>query len=145
MKTIYQKYLNGLDKLRDIPLLFLRLMMAYGFYQPAMNKMKDLDAVSQWFDSMNYPVPVLSAYLAGVTEFLGVFLLLLGLGTRFITLPLMFVMIIAITTVHGGSGFAASGGGFEIPFYYLLMLFVIHILGPGRLSLDHLIGKKLKK
>lgn len=49
-------------------------------------------------------------------------LLLLGLGTRLITIPLMIVMMVAIFSVHLTHGFEAGEYGFEIPLYYLLML-----------------------
>ena len=35
--------------------------------------------------------------------------------------------------------------GFEIPFYFIIFLLVLIINGPGRLSLDQLISKRLKK
>lgn len=145
MKTLYQKYLNGLDKLRDIPLLLLRLVLAYGFYEPAMRKVQNFEGTAQWFESMNYPLPLLSAYLAGVTELLGVFLLLLGLGTRIVSLPLMFVMGVAIFNVHWAGGFAAANNGFEIPLYYLLMLLTLTVFGSGRVSIDYLITRFSKK
>jgi putative oxidoreductase len=145
MKTLYQKYRNGLEKLRDIPLLLLRLLLAYGFYGPAMRKIQNFEGTAQWFESMNYPFPLFSAYLAGVTELLGVFLLLLGLGTRIISLPLMFVMGVAIFNVHWAGGFAAANNGFEIPLYYLLMLLTLTVFGSGRISVDYLITRFSKK
>lgn len=142
MKSFYKNYSALLEKFKDLPLLAMRLVLAYGFYKPAMMKVKDFESIGQWFESMNYPLPMLNAYLAGITEFVGVFLLLLGLGTRIITVPLMFVMVVAIVTVHGGNGFEASGNGFEIPLYYLIMLFGLWIFGSGRISVDHFLGKK---
>ncbi len=40
-------------------------------------------------------MPQLNVYLAGGTECIGGILLLLGLGSRFISIPLIFTMIIA--------------------------------------------------
>jgi putative oxidoreductase len=74
----------------------------------------------------------------------GVFLLILGLGTRFISIPLMVTMLVAIKTVHWQNGFPAGDNGWEIPFYYLLMLFVLLAFGSGKISVDFLI-KRLKK
>jgi putative oxidoreductase len=130
-------------KLSDLPPLFFRLILAYGFYEPAKNKINNFEDIAQWFDSLGFPFPLLNAYLAGVTELLGFILLFLGLGTRLIAAPLMFVMIVAITTVHWSNGFAASDNGYEIALYYFLMLFSLLVTGPGRISLDHLL--KLEK
>ena len=103
-----------------------------------MMKWGNIDGVADWFKSMNYPFPLINAYLAASTEAVGVVLLLLGLGTRLISLPLMFVMVIAIVTVHLSNGFEAGSNGFEIPLYYLLMLFTLFVFGPGKISLDNL-------
>lgn len=144
MKTLYVKFSHGIEKLKDLPLLFLRLLLAYGFYAPALRKVQNFEGTAQWFESMNYPAPLLSAYMAGITELLGVFLLLFGLGTRIISLPLMFVMGVAIFNVHWAGGFSAANNGFEIPLYYMLMLFVLAVYGSGRISLDYLISRKRK-
>jgi putative oxidoreductase len=142
MKAIVKAYDNfsvGIVKLSDLPLLFLRLILAYGFYSPAMMKLKDINAIGGWFESMGYPLPYVNAYLASITEGLGVILLFLGLGTRIITVPLMITMLVAIFAVHYANGFAAGDNGYEIPLYYFLMLFTLFIMGPGRISVDHLI------
>ncbi|MDZ7778082.1 MAG: DoxX family protein [Bacteroidales bacterium] len=68
-------------------------------------------------------------------------LLLLGLGTRIISVPLIFTMLAAIFTVHIGNGFAAADNGFEIPLYYLLMLFVLMSYGAGKYSIDYVVRK----
>lgn len=130
------------DKFQSLSLFGLRLILAYGFYQPALSKLQNIDSVAQWFSQLGYPFPLLSAYLAGITELLGVILLPLGLFTRLISIPLMFVMIVAIFTVHWEHGFPASQNGFEIPLYYFLMLFVLFSHGAGKLSLDNILFKK---
>ncbi len=142
MKVIvkaYDKFSDNILKLSDLPLLFLRLILAYGFYSPAMMKLKDINAIGGWFESMGYPLPYVNAYLASITEGLGVILLFLGLGTRIITVPLMITMLVAIFAVHYANGFAAGDNGYEIPLYYFLMLFTLFVMGPGRISVDHLI------
>jgi len=144
MKAIqsYHRTTNALERARDLPLLLLRLILAFGFYEPAKMKWSDMNSIIQWFSSAGFPVPVVSAYLVAVSEAAGVVLLALGLFTRFITVPLMIIMLVAIFVVHWASGFAASGNGFEIPLYYLLMLFTLFIMGPGRISLDHWLRNK---
>lgn len=146
-KDLHRGLVGFLSIFTDIPALIFRLTLAYGFFQPARTKWSDIEAVGKWFASMNYPFPVLNAYMAASTEALGVLLLTVGLATRLISLPLMVVMIVATLTVHWKAGFAACqcsapGGplfGFEIPFYYFIMLFFLFIKGPGRVSLDALV------
>ncbi len=145
MKQLFFLVKEKIERLRDLPPLFFRIILSYGFFEPAVKKLTHVDDVAAWFASMNYPFPTLNVYLSGLTELTGSVLLLIGFATRVVTLPLMFVMFIAIATVHLGNGFEAANNGFEIPLYYLLMLFSLLVSGPGRLSLDHLISSRLKK
>lgn len=144
MKELYFKSIENLKKLDFIPLLAIRIILAIGFYEPAMMKLKNVNGIADWFSSMHYIFPKLNAYLATITETSGVVLLILGLGVRFISIPLMITMLVAIFTVHAGHGFAAGDNGYEILVYYLIMLFTLVIMGSGKASVDHLISKKLK-
>ncbi|SFD00769.1 DoxX family protein [Pseudoalteromonas denitrificans] len=60
---------------------------------------------TQW--GLGLPFPDLLAFLAGWTEFLGGWFLLIGLFTRITVIPLMFTMLIAATTVHWDNGWFA--------------------------------------
>ena len=130
-----------LEKFQDLSLLFLRLILAYGFYEPAKMKWSDINSVAEWFGSMGFPLPTLQAYMAASTEALGVLLLTLGLATRLVSIPLIVVMIVAIVTVHLPNGFSSGDNGFEIPLYYMLMLFVLVANGAGKFSVDHFLYK----
>lgn len=142
LQGLYKSIVPLLEKLRSLSLLFLRLILAYGFYEPAKMKWSDIDSVAEWFVSMGIPLPMLQAYLAASTEALGVLLLTLGLGTRLISIPLMIVMIVAIVKVHLPHGFSSGDNGFEIPLYYMLMLFVLMTHGAGKLSADYFLHKR---
>lgn len=128
-----------LEKLQSVSLLMVRLILAYGFYEPARMKWSDIGSVAEWFGSMGLPLPTLQAYMAASTEAAGVVLLTLGLFTRLISIPLMVVMTVAITLVHLPNGFESGNNGFEIPLYYFIMLFVLVTHGAGKLSLDWLL------
>jgi putative oxidoreductase len=142
MKILVEKLNSFAKRQNNIILLLLRLLLAYGFYTPAKMKLNDVSAIASWFESMNYPLPTLNAYLATVTEGAGVILLFLGLATRIIAIPLMVVMLVAIFTVHFSNGFEASNNGFEIPLYYFALLAVLFVYGGGKYSIDNLITKK---
>ncbi len=130
---------------KDLPLLFMRLVLAYGFWGPATMKWNNIDGIIEWFEGMGMPFPTLNAYLAASTEMAGVFLLLFGLFTRLISIPLMVVMLVAVFTVHFTNGFEAGNNGFEIPLYYLIMLFTLTVYGAGRFSLDSIIKRATKE
>ncbi len=136
---IYTFVRETLSHGQSVSLLLARLVVAYGFYEPAMMKWADIDAIAQWFGSIGIPLPTLNAYMAATTEITGVVLLTLGLFTRIISIPLIIVMIVAIVTVHLPNGFSAGNNGFEIPVYYMLFLTLFASFGAGKLSLDHLL------
>jgi putative oxidoreductase len=140
--TFNQNLGKKLYKLESIPLLLLRLVLAYGFYGPAMMKIKNIDSIISWFTDMGMPMPALNAYMAATTEGLGVLFLILGFSTRIIAVPLIVVMLVAIKTVHLANGFESGNNGFEIPLYYIIMLIALFIYGPGKYSLDYLLNKK---
>jgi putative oxidoreductase len=131
-----------LNKGQDLALLFLRLTLAYGFYGPAMNKWSDMAATAAWFgEDLGMPFPLLNAYMAASTEITGVVLMILGLGVRFIAFPLIIVMVVAIIAVHLPNGFSSGNNGFEIPLYYMLMLFTLMTHGGGKFGMDYLFKK----
>ncbi|MCK9454993.1 DoxX family protein [Sulfurimonas sp.] len=142
-KQMYMEFSRLSEYGKSLSLLFARVAVAYGFYEPAMMKWSDIGSVAQWFGSMGIPFPTLNAYMAASAEIMGVILLTLGLLTRFISLPLIVVMIVAIVTVHLPHGFSAGENGFEIPLYYMLFLLIFVANGAGKFSLDRLIfGEK---
>ncbi len=141
LKKIYATLGKTGQKTQDVSLLLMRLVLAYGFYGPAMMKWQDIHAIGNWFKSMGYPAPYFNAYIVGITELAGVVLLFLGFGIRVITLLLIFVMVVAIITVHLRHGFEAGNNGFEIPLYYAIMLLVLFSFGAGKYSLDYFLKK----
>ena len=82
--------------------------------------------------------PEVSLILAVFAEFLCSVLLILGLGTRLATIPLMVTMAVAAFVAHGADPFGRK----ELALFYLATYFVIFLLGGGKYSTDHLIFKK---
>lgn len=64
-------------------------------------------------------------------------LLILGLATRLATIPLIITMAIVVVVVHSSDGFGKQ----ELGLMYLVIYAVILLMGPGRYSVDHLLGK----
>ena len=131
-----------LGNFQSIFLLLARLVIAYGFFEPALNKWNSIADTAAWFESLGIPFPLLNVYISASIESLGVVLLALGLLTRVISLPLIGTMIVAILTVHITNGFSSGDNGFEIPLYFLLFLGIFASFGPGKISVDHLLSKK---
>jgi len=66
-------------------------------------------------------------------------LLMLGLGTRLATIPLMITMGVAILVIHAGDPFGKK----ELPLLYILIYLTIAAMGAGRFSIDQWLTRKL--
>jgi putative oxidoreductase len=143
MKTAYAKFTHFLTAyVSDVPLLIFRLVLGYNFIDPATRKFNNFGEIVSWFgDDLGMPFPTVMAFLATASEILAFILLPLGLGTRFIVVPLMVTMVVAITTVHWEGGYSE----FEIPFLYLIMMFTLFVYGAGRISIDYWLDKWIYK
>ena len=78
-------------------------------------------------------LPAYSAYLVIAAESIGGTLLVLGIGTRYVALALLPILLGA-TYVHSGNGwvFTAAGGGWEYPVFLVVVSVVLALLAKGR-------------
>ena len=85
--------------------LALRLYLVPVFWVAGMNKVNGFENTVAWFgNSLGMPFPTLMASLATGTEVLGAVLLLLGLGVRWICIPLLITMFVAGYSAHWDNG-----------------------------------------
>ena len=89
--------------------------------------------------SLRFRAPALMALAAGLAELSGA-LFALGLLTPLAALGMAVVMLTAIATVHWKNGFFAGNGGYEFNLGILAAAVGIAATGPGRFSLDRLVG-----
>ena len=82
----------------------------------------------------HYPVPAVMAFLSGCGEITFPLLLVLGLGTRFAALGLLFMTCIVELTVPDG---------WPIHITWAAMALGIMAWGPGRFSIDHWLQKTI--
>ena len=96
----YKLLVTGASNLQSPVLLAMRLYWGWHFFQTGMGKLENHAKVTDFFRSLHIPFPEFSLYLAGGTECFGGLLLLAGLGSRLVALPLIFVTIIAYLTAE---------------------------------------------
>ncbi|MEV5837126.1 DoxX family protein [Nocardia sp. NPDC052112] len=87
------------------------------------------------FDSMGYNPGKLFGTLAGLSEFTGGLLLVLGLLTPLASAIVLGTMINAVNATWGGG--LLSGKGYEMPLLFATVGAVVAFTGPGKFSLDH--------
>jgi putative oxidoreductase len=108
--------LLNLSRMADfIAPLALRLYLAPIFWMAGTQKLASMDSTIEWFGNADWglglPFPSLLAWLATLTEAGGAVLLVLGLGVRWISVPLMVTMVVAMITVHWQNGWLAIAEG----------------------------------
>ena len=104
----YDGTLGAIKPFDGIPPLLLRLILAPVMVQAGWNKLVGFDGTVSWFgDSLGLPFPELFAALAIGAELFGGALLLIGLGTRLVAIPLMVTMLVAAFAVHWENGWLA--------------------------------------
>ena len=107
MIGIAYKLQDLLDATRAVDFLgplALRIYLAPIFIMAGSNKLSNVENVAWWFGSIGIPAPELMVYLAGLTELVGGILLIAGLATRWIAVPLMVTMVVAAVTAHWENG-----------------------------------------
>ncbi|NOX09573.1 MAG: DoxX family protein [Gammaproteobacteria bacterium] len=108
-------WLNLTRSMDFIAPLLLRLYLAPIFWMAGTNKITHMEGTIEWFANPDWglglPFPELMAWLATSTEIVGSVLLLLGLGVRYISVPLMATMVVAALTVHWQHGWLAIAEG----------------------------------
>jgi len=102
-----QEMLDATHKADFLGPLALRLYLVPVFWVAGTNKLSHFDSIIVWFGSMGLPFPTLMAGLATGAEVLGAVALLIGLGVRWMSVPLMVTMIVAAFTSHWKNGWQA--------------------------------------
>ncbi len=163
LMNLRNRIVDILDPAGDwLALLPIRLLMAWEFWFAGMKKFNGSNWFGRFQDNFLFPfnvVPVeISWFLATWFEILGAIGLLLGLFTRFWAFSLVVLSIVAISGVHWPESFGSlselwesysvskksdAHGNFRIPLLFIAMLLPLVFTGAGKLSLDHLLVRKL--
>ncbi|MDQ6801040.1 MAG: DoxX family protein [Acidobacteriota bacterium] len=93
-----------------------------------------------FFETIGFRPGKLFATLAGLSEFGGGLLLALGFLGPIGPALVLSVMIVAAVTAHWGKGLFATSGGIEVPLLYASAASGLALTGPGRYSVDALVG-----
>lgn len=136
-----RKVVRGLDKLAPIVDLAVRIGVATVFFKSGLSKLASWSSTLSLFEN-EYAVPLLppelAAYLGTGVELAFPVLLALGLGSRFAAFVLFIFNIIAVVSYPD---LGAAGLKEHQTWGLLLLVTLLH--GPGALSFDRLIGRRL--
>lgn len=127
----------------SLGLLVLRVIAGLGLMLHGWPKIQN---AFSWMGP-NAGVPGFLQALAALSEFGGGLALILGLLTPLAALGIAITMLVAATTVHMAKGdpFVRSGpppgGSYELAAIYFAIALLLLLAGPGRFSLDYLLGR----
>ena len=167
IKAGADSYTRALALLNDIgdyvPPLFLRIILAIEFGTAGIEKFHG----TNWFQEITFPFPFnllppeVSWNLATYLEIIGAAALMLGFATRFFSMSLVILTIVAIASVHWpaqitsinelitgyrivdeeGDGF----GNYKLPLLYIVMFLPLIFKGAGNISVDYFIKRNTSK
>lgn len=159
--TIYAKLVYWAQMLAPvIPPLLLRFILAWEFGESGYEKLTG----TNWFADLTFPFPFsllpasVSWQMSTWFELVGAAALLLGLATRFFTVALMTLTVVAISAVHWPEHWSTLGellkgyrivdedgdgfGNYKLPLIYLIMFLPLLFGGAGKLSLDYVLARR---
>jgi putative oxidoreductase len=117
----------------DGALLILRLTFGLSMaFAHGLGKVPPHEKFVEVVAQMGFPLPVVFAWSAGLTEFLGGILIAIGLATRPSALFLAFTMAIAAFVAHADDPFQKK----ETAILYLAFSVAIMLLGSGKYAVD---------
>ena len=126
-----------LSRLGDLAPVLLRLGVGFVFVHYGYTKLSSgPENFTGMWSGLGVAGPTLFAWRVMIAELVGGALLIVGLLTRLVTLPLIATMVGAIILVKADLGMPAAG----IEIALLAGLAALLLIGPGRLSLDRLAG-----
>jgi putative oxidoreductase len=137
--------------LQPIAPLVTRLVVGQAYMQTGYGKWSDIEKFVSFFSSLGIPAPRPNAYFVATLELVGGACLLLGLGTRVFALLLSATMVVALMTADREAFLAALAVNPEhglldvTPVPFLLFLLWLAAFGPGPLSVDRVISRRVRE
>ena len=122
----------------DVGLAFLRLAglgLAHHGYQKVFGG--NMSSFAGGVEKLGFPLPVVFAWAAALSEMVGGALVAIGLYTRFGAVFAAITMFVAAFLQHARDDFETR----ELALTYLLVMLAITFIGPGKWSVDGLVRK----
>ena len=146
LDNYYRLLIRVSSNLQSPFLLAVRLYWGWQFMQTGWGKLSDIGKVVGFFTGLGIPAPALNAYFIATLEFGGGLLLVLGLGSRLIALPLVIDMLVAYITADREALFSIFSSPDKFtgaaPYTFLVASLIVLIFGPGSISADTALERK---
>lgn len=122
-------------------LLVVRIIFGVLLMNHGIQKWSNFQELSAVFpDPLGLGSPI-SLGLAIFGELVCSMAFIVGFLYRLAMIPMIFTMIVAFFIVHANDAFAVK----ELAFIYLIVFIIMYIAGPGKFSIDHIIGNEMAR
>jgi putative oxidoreductase len=145
LKKLYSTFFYYLSFGQSPFLLFVRLYWGYQLIQSGWGKLHHLDKVTEFFTSLNLPMPAQTAVAISCLEFFGGIFLAIGLLSRLTSLALTINLIVAYITAdrEALSSIFSDPDKFyaAAPYTFLVASIIVLLFGPGKFAVDALLNR----
>jgi putative oxidoreductase len=163
LKNYAGRGLAMLDEIGSwIGLLFIRIVVGYEFLDSGLTKFNGENWFADIQDQFPFPFNLVPAdvswQMATWFEILGGIGIIIGLGSRFFSLSLIILTVVAILSAHWPAewhslselamGYVLTDdgyGNYKLPLILLVMLTPMLFCGPGKLSIDAWIRRRFER
>jgi putative oxidoreductase len=148
MITTYRRVAAALDRVPDFPLLLARLALGVLFIDHGLQKYNGNGGLASFEGFLrslkNIPVPALTSQIVPALEVIGGIALIAGLLTRVFALVLTGEMVVTGFVVKAYDLHqplvSTTSAAVELDLVYLVLLVTVLVFGPGRASVDRVLG-----
>ena len=145
LSKTHDRFFALLSKLQSPFLLAVRLYWGWQLAESGWGKLHNLEKVTEFFTSLNLPMPAQMAVAISCLELFGGIFLSIGLLSRMTALVLTINMIMAYVTADREAlfSFFSEPDKFSAaaPYVFLIASLIILIFGPGKICVDTLLRR----
>ena len=140
MKTTILRLAQQLGMLAGLTPVVVRVIVGFMMFAHGVDKLSGgvagIAGFGEFLSSAGLPAGLLLAWFVTLLELVGGIMLIVGLLSRMVAGLMTVELLVAIALVTGQAGLISGDQGVG----YIAGFLVVFLLGPGRPSLDHILG-----
>src|SRR5260370_40909751 len=147
LRQLYKRFFAAVDYVHSPLRLAVPLYWGWQLVQSGWGKLHNLPKVTDFFTSLNLPMPAQMALFISCVEFSGGIFLALGVLSRLTALGLTVNMIMAYVTADREALLSVFSDPDKFsaaaPYTFLIASLIVLVFGPGKIALDTLLDRAL--
>ena len=147
LAMLHDRVFHSFSYLTSLLLFVMRWHWGALLMKAGAGKIAAPEKIVPFFDSLGIPFPEFNVFLVSHVEYYFGALIMIGLASRIVAVPLLITMVTAMATAHLDAFWMSFPSwnpiewniapiAAESPFNYILMLLFVLALGPGKISVD---------